>query len=84
MLDKRVEAIWEELGVSLRGFILKRVGDEQVADDILQDVFIKIHTHLASPQIFQHAALLDDVPSCDLSKLIHESQNSSRYSILIH
>lgn len=28
---------------ALRGFILKRVRDEDAADDILQDAFLKIH-----------------------------------------
>ena len=49
-MDNRVEAIWDELGANLKWFILKRVGNEQVAEDILQDVFIKIHTHLGSLQ----------------------------------
>lgn len=47
-MDNQVETIWTELAANLRRFILKRVGDEQTADDILQNVFIKIHTHLDS------------------------------------
>lgn len=38
--------IWEQFGGRLRGFILKRVDDPQDADDILQEVFLKIHTRL--------------------------------------
>lgn len=40
------EKIWEELGAKLRNFILKRVTDEQVADDLLQETFIRIHKNL--------------------------------------
>ncbi len=42
------EAIWSELSAGLRRFILKHVPDEDSADDILQDVFISIHSHAAS------------------------------------
>ncbi|MDL1894923.1 RNA polymerase sigma factor SigZ [Anaerolineae bacterium CFX7] len=49
-MDNRIETIWNELAANLRRFILKRVRDEQTADDILQNVFIKIHTHLDSLQ----------------------------------
>jgi RNA polymerase sigma-70 factor (ECF subfamily) len=45
-MEKQVEAIWYEFSAVLKRFILKRVGDEQVADDILQEVFIKVHRHL--------------------------------------
>jgi len=38
-----VETVWTDFGNTLRRFILKRVGDEQAAEDILQDVFMKIH-----------------------------------------
>lgn len=49
-MDKSVQVIWSELGVDLKRFILKRVGDEPAAEDILQDVFVKIHSHLDSVQ----------------------------------
>ena len=39
-------AAWEEFSGALRGFIFKQVSDEDIADDILQDTFIKIHQHL--------------------------------------
>lgn len=47
-MEKQVEAIWYEFSAVLRRFILKRVGDEQAADDILQEVFVKVHRHLES------------------------------------
>lgn len=40
------EKIWADFHDQLYGFILKRVNDKQVASDLLQDVFIKIHTKL--------------------------------------
>lgn len=42
------EKVWEEFNIGLKHFILKRVPDEPSAEDILQDVFLKIHTHLSS------------------------------------
>ena len=41
-----VETIWEEWGTGLRQFILKRVSDETIADDILQEVFVKIQSRI--------------------------------------
>jgi RNA polymerase sigma-70 factor (ECF subfamily) len=40
--------IWEDFSSRLRGFILKRVQDEHDAEDILQDVFLKVHRNLHS------------------------------------
>ena len=42
-----VETVWTDFGDALQGFILKRVGDEQAAEDILQDVFMRIHGGIA-------------------------------------
>lgn len=42
------EKVWEEFNTGLKHFILKRVPDEPSAEDILQDVFLKIHTHIDS------------------------------------
>lgn len=41
-----IEYIWREFSDSLKHFILKRTSDESVADDILQEVFIKIHSRI--------------------------------------
>ena len=43
-------ATWDEFSSALRGFIFKQVRDEDAADDILQDVFIKIHQNLGQLQ----------------------------------
>ncbi len=43
-----VDQIWHEHHASLRRFIQKRVADKSATDDILQNVFEKIHARLAS------------------------------------
>jgi RNA polymerase sigma-70 factor (ECF subfamily) len=40
--------IWEDFSSRLKSFILKRVRDEHDAEDILQDVFLKVHQNLHS------------------------------------
>ncbi|HLQ27712.1 MAG TPA: RNA polymerase sigma factor SigZ [Ktedonobacteraceae bacterium] len=40
------EKVWEEFHPKLKQFILKRIPDEQSAEDILQEVFLKIHTRI--------------------------------------
>lgn len=40
------EDIWNEFSQQLRGFISKRVSDPADAEDVLQDVFIKLHTRI--------------------------------------
>jgi RNA polymerase sigma-70 factor (ECF subfamily) len=42
------ETIWNEFGASLKRFIRRRVADEDEADDILQDVFLKIHANIGT------------------------------------
>jgi len=39
------EKRWTEFSVALKKFIFSKVKDNTVADDILQEVFIKIHLH---------------------------------------
>ena len=40
------ETIWEEFSNGLKHFILKRIPDESSAEDVLQDVFLKIHARI--------------------------------------
>lgn len=40
------EHIWELLSAKLRSFLLQRVSDPQVADDLLQETFLRIHKKL--------------------------------------
>lgn len=38
--------MWEQVHKGLRAFILKRVSNNAEADDILQEVFLRVHQHL--------------------------------------
>ena len=40
------EHIWELLSAKLRSFLLQRVSDPQVAEDLLQETFLRIHHKL--------------------------------------
>jgi RNA polymerase sigma-70 factor, ECF subfamily len=44
--EEQVEALWHELSRPLSAFIRRRVADEDTAEDILQDVFLRMHTRL--------------------------------------
>jgi RNA polymerase sigma-70 factor (ECF subfamily) len=41
-----VESIWEGFASQLRGFIRSRIRDHEAAEDVLQEVFVKIHRSL--------------------------------------
>lgn len=45
-MKTRLEELWEKFGSNLKLFILKKVNDEAMAEDILQEVFVRIHTHI--------------------------------------
>src|SRR5260221_13219353 len=40
------EPVWEAFPTPLQQFIRRRVSDEASAEDVLQDVFLKIHQHV--------------------------------------
>jgi RNA polymerase sigma-70 factor (ECF subfamily) len=40
------ERVWEEFHTPLQQFIRRRISDEETAEDVLQDVFLKIHQHM--------------------------------------
>ncbi len=40
------ESVWAAFNDGLRGFVRSRVRDRHAADDILQDVYLRIHTHV--------------------------------------
>lgn len=40
------ERVWEEFHMPLQQFIRRRISDEDTAEDVLQDVFLKIHQHM--------------------------------------
>lgn len=43
-----IEKIWQGYHHKLHGFIQSRVGDASLAEDILQDVFTRIHSHIGT------------------------------------
>jgi RNA polymerase sigma-70 factor (ECF subfamily) len=43
-----VEKLWAEYRAALRRFIRKRISDEASVDDLLQDVFLKIHAKIGT------------------------------------
>tara|TARA_B100000809_G_scaffold130660_1_gene128491 strand:+ start:24365 stop:24907 length:543 start_codon:yes stop_codon:yes gene_type:complete len=48
------EKIWAEFSLALHTFIFSKVKNEAVVDDILQEVFIKIHLHKKELQKKEH------------------------------
>lgn len=44
------DAIWTRLSADLRRFIRRRVADEHVADDLLQETFVRVHRNLPTLQ----------------------------------
>jgi len=45
-MEQTTERIWEVFGEQLRGYISRRISDSSSIDDILQDVFVKIHSNI--------------------------------------
>jgi RNA polymerase sigma factor (sigma-70 family) len=64
------EYIWEFFHDPLQQFIRKHVPDASTAEDILQDVFLNIHTHLATLK--------------DQDKLYHWLYQIARHAIIDH
>ena len=48
MKQQKIEEIWTSFGDKLKTFILSKVDNDTVADDILQEVFLRVHKHLGS------------------------------------
>src|SRR5512145_705375 len=46
--DVKLETLWEQYCCQLKAFIQSRIADEDDADYLLQEVFIRIHTRLCS------------------------------------
>ncbi len=47
-MECSLESVYEAFHDPLRRFILARVSDADTADDVLQDVYLRIHTHIDS------------------------------------
>ncbi len=45
-MNASAESVYNDFHGKLRAFTLQRVSDPDATDDILQDVYLKIHTHL--------------------------------------
>ncbi|MDP9382868.1 MAG: hypothetical protein M3Q29_22570 [Chloroflexota bacterium] len=45
-MTRAFERVYDEFGEGLRGFVLRRVGDPHAAEDIVQDVYLKIHARV--------------------------------------
>ncbi len=46
--DQLLETTWKNLRGELRGFLVGQVGEAATADDLLQDVFLKLHRRVGS------------------------------------
>jgi len=44
----KIEELWQEMHDSLLAFIAKRVSDQSHAEDVLQEVFVRVHRQLDS------------------------------------
>lgn len=42
------DSVWSQLNADLRRFIRRSVSDEHVAEDLLQETFVRIHRHIES------------------------------------
>lgn len=47
-MDTAVTAVWQQVHAGLRAFIARRVADEAEIDDIVQEVFLRVHRRLDS------------------------------------
>lgn len=48
IMTTKTEDLWQALHNGLRTFIVKRVGDQEHTDDILQEVFVRVHRQIDS------------------------------------
>lgn len=44
--NARVEALWAEFAAPLRGYLRKQTGNDADAEDLLQEVFVRIHRNV--------------------------------------
>jgi RNA polymerase sigma-70 factor (ECF subfamily) len=42
------EAVWSHLSADLRRFIRRRVSDDHIADDLLQETFVRVHGNIGT------------------------------------
>lgn len=46
MINPQLEHIWKKFSAKLKGYIAGQVNDDMLAEDLLQEVFLKIHKNL--------------------------------------
>jgi RNA polymerase sigma-70 factor (ECF subfamily) len=54
MTTAAMEDLWQEMHVSLLRFIARRVSDPGDAEDVLQDVMVRIHRHAGEMDEYEH------------------------------
>ena len=47
-VEPTTDAIWRHLSSDLRRFIRRRVADDHVADDLLQEAFVRVHRNITT------------------------------------
>ena len=47
-MGRNIENIWQQFSRDLGSFILSKVNDTALADDLLQESFVRIHNHIGS------------------------------------
>jgi RNA polymerase sigma-70 factor, ECF subfamily len=72
--EKSTEALWKEFSSRLRAFIARRIGNPADAEDILQEVFVRVHRKIGTlneadktaPWLFRIArnVVIDHYRSC--------------------
>lgn len=71
-----IEAIWSEFRGRLRAFILRRVRDPDDAEDLLQEVMLRIHRHIG--ELDQASALSGWVFTIARNAIIDDRRRASR------
>lgn len=49
-MNRSTTELWENFGDEIRKFVARRVSDPDDAEDVLQDIFVKIHTRIDTLQ----------------------------------
>lgn len=48
MMSSRTEQVWKRHREALHGFIVGRINDPSVAEDLLQEVFVRVHARIGT------------------------------------
>lgn len=58
---------WNEVRQRLQGFILRRIDNRQDAEDVLQDVLVKMHQSLCNVELDRQGVVVGFRARCDSS-----------------